>query len=148
MSPDVATLLRERFGIEEVKPVGVELPTARVLELAQALKELGFHYFVYCAAAHHPAKDELPDRVLVEYRVRRLPAEDLAFRVWVPTGETTPSLAAVWRGADWQEREQYDLVGVVFAGHPDLRRIMMPEDWPGHPLRRDYAIDTRHHPWR
>lgn len=148
LKDDVAALLRERFGLEELKPVGVELPAARVLELAQALKELGFHYFVYCAAAHHPAKDELPDRVLVEYRVRRVPAEDLAFRVWVPTGETTPSLAAVWRGADWQEREQYDLVGVVFAGHPDLRRIMMPEDWPGHPLRRDYAIDTRHHPWR
>jgi NADH-quinone oxidoreductase subunit C len=54
----------------------------------------------------------------------------------------------VFVGADWQEREQFDLVGVHFAGHPDLRRLMMPEDWVGHPLRRDYAIDTPHAPWR
>ena len=148
LKDDVAALLRERFGIEESKPVGVEVPAARVLELASALKELGFHYFVYCAAAHHPAKDELPDRVLVEYRVRRLPAEDLAFRVWVPTGETTPSLAAVWRGADWQEREQWDLVGVPFAGHPDLRRLMLPDDGEGHPLRKDHAADAPRPPWR
>ena len=51
-------------------------------------------------------------------------------------------------GADWQEREQYDLVGVRFDGHPDLRRLMLSEDWQGHPLRKDYAIDTKVHPWR
>jgi NADH:ubiquinone oxidoreductase subunit C len=87
------------------------------------------------------------------YRVRRLnnaerPTSVAAFHISVPTGQTTPSLAGVWVGADWQEREQYDLVGTIFAGHPDLRRIMMPEDWKGHPLRRDYAIDTSHFPWR
>lgn len=89
-----------------------------------------------------------PDRVLVEYRVRRLPADMVAFRVEVPTGESTPTLSGIWPGADWQEREQFDLVGVIFEGHPDLRRIMLPEDWEGHPLRRDYAIETRHPPWR
>ena len=70
------------------------------------------------------------------------------FRVFVPTEESTPSLSGVWAGADWQEREQYDLVGTIFSDHPDLRRIMLPEDWVGHPLRRDYAIDTSHFPWR
>ena len=127
---------------------GAEVPRERVLEVARSLKEAGFTYLCYCAAAHYPATETLPDRVLVEYRVRKLPAEQVAFRVLVPTGETTPSLASVWAGADWQEREQYDLVGVRFADHPDLRRIMLPEDWEGHPLRRDYAIDTRHAPWR
>ena len=58
------------------------------------------------------------------------------------------SLVPLFAGADWQEREQYDLVGVRFEGHPDMRRIMLPEDWEGHPLRRDYAIDTAHPPWR
>ena len=59
-----------------------------------------------------------------------------------------PRLYPLFAGADWQEREQYDLVGVIFEGHPDLRRLMMPEDWDGHPLRKDYAIDTRVAPWR
>ena len=113
-----------RFGITEIPAIGVDLDRTQIRAFAQALKDAGFNYFVYCAAAHYAAAGELPDRVLVEYRVRRFPLEDLAFRVWVPTGETTPSLVSVWRGADWQEREQYDLVGVVFDGHPDLRRIM------------------------
>ena len=146
---DVLALLGQRFGLAEVPDDGPTLARDQVLPFAQALKdELGFGFFVYCAAAHYPAAGEEPDRVLVEYRVRRLPWTDVPFRTWVPTGQDSPSLARTWWGADWQEREQYDLVGVVFAGHPDLRRIMMPEDWPGHPLRRDYAIDTRHHPWR
>lgn len=49
-----------------------------------------------------------------------------------------PSLAGLWKSADWMEREQYDLLGVVFDGHPDLRRLLMPDDWVGHPMRKDY----------
>jgi NADH-quinone oxidoreductase subunit C len=48
------------------------------------------------------------------------------------------SVAGVWSAADWNEREQFDLLGVEFLGHPDLRRIMLPDDWPGHPMRKDY----------
>jgi len=50
-----------------------------------------------------------------------------------------PSVAAFWPTADWHEREAYDLVGLVYDGHPDLRRILCPDDWEGHPLRKDYA---------
>lgn len=53
-----------------------------------------------------------------------------------------PSLVPLWRGANWQEREAYDLMGVVFEGHPDLRRILLPEVWEGHPLRKDYVYDA------
>lgn len=63
-------------------------------------------------------------------------------RVIVPVerDEALPSVVDLWKGADWYERELYDLFGIVFDGHPDLKRILMPDDWKGHPLRRDYAL--------
>ncbi|MFZ4733935.1 MAG: NADH-quinone oxidoreductase subunit C [Pirellulales bacterium] len=56
-----------------------------------------------------------------------------------------PSVSCVWRTADWHEREVYDLSGVWFTGHPDLRRILCPEDWEGYPLRRDYVMPLEYH---
>ena len=56
-----------------------------------------------------------------------------------------PSVASVWSTADWHEREVYDLCGVHFVGHPNLRRILCPEDWEGHPLRKDYEMPLEYH---
>jgi NADH-quinone oxidoreductase subunit C len=56
-----------------------------------------------------------------------------------------PSLVSVWRSADWQEREVYDLLGVRFIGHPNLQRILLAEDWEGHPLRKDYEYPLEYH---
>jgi NADH-quinone oxidoreductase subunit C len=56
-----------------------------------------------------------------------------------------PSVSGVWRTAIWHEREVYDLTGVSFPGHPDLRRILCPEDWVGHPLRKDYEMPSEYH---
>lgn len=58
----------------------------------------------------------------------------------VPRGGSLPSVVSLWEGANWYERELYDLFGVHFEGHPDLTRILMPDDWKGHPLCRDYAL--------
>ncbi len=56
-----------------------------------------------------------------------------------------PSVSGVWSTADWHEREVFDLMGVWFTGHPDLRRILCPEDWVGHPLRKDYEMPLEYH---
>mgnify|MGYP006271304537 FL=1 len=71
----------------------------------------------------------------------------LVFKVEIDRNDPqpVPSVAAVWRAADWHEREAYDLVGIPFSGHPDLRRILMPADWQGHPLRKDYQTDDTYH---
>ena len=58
---------------------------------------------------------------------------------------TCPSVSAIWGIADWHERETYDLVGIHFSGHPNLRRILCPEDWAGHPLRKDYEFPLEYH---
>lgn len=153
MSEQPATLIaRERFGLESPEH-GPVVPREKLLEFARALSDAGYVYLVYISAMHHPAakqgETEVPARYTIVYRVRDLAhGHEYPFRCEVPVGTGVPSLAPVWAGADWQEREAFDLVGPVFEGHPDLRRIMLPEDWEGHPLHRDYAINTPHRPWR
>jgi NADH-quinone oxidoreductase subunit C len=65
----------------------------------------------------------------------------LRLKVRLREGDTVPSVTPLWPGANWPEREVYDLVGVRFTGHPDLRRIIMPEDYPDHPLRKDFDVE-------
>src|SRR6266850_2614244 len=87
-----------------------------------------------------------------------LAAVDLHVRVKARFGESigeltgtrrdapvVPSVASIWNHAEWQEREVFDLLGVTFERHPDLRRILMPEDWPGHPLRKDFVEPEEWH---
>jgi NADH-quinone oxidoreductase subunit C len=71
----------------------------------------------------------------------------LRVKVAVADGESCPSVTELWAGADWMEREAYDMFGVRFEGHPDLRRILLPPDWPGHPLRKEYPIEYRDNEW-
>jgi NADH-quinone oxidoreductase subunit C len=153
----LATLFAEQFGVEDLDAAngGPMIPAERHRELAKALKAAGYTFYVYVVATHFlattPRKgDPLPERIEVATGLRSVGAGSLVaqWRVQVAIDEPIDTLADVFFGADWQEREQFDLVGVIFKDHPDLRRIMLPEEWVGHPLRKDYAIETGHLPWR
>ena len=66
--------------------------------------------------------------------------ERLIVKISLKRNESLPSITDLWEGADWYERELYDMFGVQIEGHPDMKRILMPDDWVGHPLQRDYAL--------
>ena len=68
------------------------------------------------------------------------PPRRVRLKCWLDDGEPVPSVVSVWPTADWHEREQFDVMGIIFTGHPNLTRILMEDDWEGHPLRKDYPI--------
>lgn len=131
----------------ELDPAGPVVPVADHFDVASTLKACGYTMYVSVIASHHPTAEGDAYEVAT---VLRNPTTAHAFwwRVKLGPGPEMATLYPLFAGADWQEREQFDLVGVKFTGHPDLRRLMLPEDWEGHPLRKDYAIDTPHAPWR
>ncbi|MFQ5426971.1 MAG: NADH-quinone oxidoreductase subunit C [Gaiellales bacterium] len=83
-----------------------------------------------------------PRRFSVSYHLLRLErgAPRVRLQIWCDDGEHVPSVVRVWPTADWHEREAWDLMGIEFDGHPNLVRILLEDDWEGHPLRKDYPI--------
>lgn len=144
------SVLAQFDAAPDPKNGGPLIPAARHLDLAAALQGAGFKSYGYCVASHWPADAGGGERYQLAYALRSLGRGSVLaqWRVEIPVDAEIDSMVSLFAGADWQEREQFDLVGVRFAGHPDLRRIMLPDEWEGHPLRKDYAIDTRCAPWR
>lgn len=143
---EVYAKVRERFpdavvSVEEVPgdPYCVLKPGALV-EVFRYLKtdaELQFD-LCSCVSGVDDGKD-----LWVVYHLYSIPRNHRAvFKVNAGGRENpgVPSVTSVWKTADWHERETYDMYGIVFEGHPDLRRILLPEDWPGWPLRKDYEF--------
>jgi NADH-quinone oxidoreductase subunit C len=143
------SLIQERLGLAasgEGPLLAVEAPPDRWLALGRlARTELGCVYMSFLSAV-----DWKEQGLEVVARVENLDAGfALMMKCKLGAGETRcPSLVSLWRGADWMERECYDMFGVVFDGHPDLRRILLSQDWEGYPLRKDYAVDTPYSPYR
>ncbi|HWB01022.1 MAG TPA: NADH-quinone oxidoreductase subunit C [Pirellulales bacterium] len=107
--------------------------------------ERGFDYLVDITCVDYLHYDGASDRFgLVYLLASTITNERLAVRVFVNEPDlTVPSMVPMWKGADWMEREVFDMFGIIFAGHPDHRRILMPEDSTCFPLRKDYPLQGR-----
>ena len=113
-----------------------------LLEVCRYLKAgLGFRYLADVIGVDYPGRERRFEVVYVLFCHER--AERLRLKVQVAEGEPVPSVTSVWTGANWPERECFDLLGISFSGHPDLRRILLPEEATGHPLRKDYPLRGR-----
>jgi len=140
---DVVERLRAagRDGVELVAEKGSEsrVRSSReaLRETIQALLDDGFTLFIDLFAVDYPARDE---RFEVVYQFSRLTRPERVFvHVAAPADDLhVPSVTDLVAGANWPEREAYDLFGVVFDGHPNLTRLLLPDEWEGHPLRKDY----------
>jgi NADH-quinone oxidoreductase subunit C len=139
-APEIVTALATRFSATAFA-LGVEIPAASLQTAMRTLRDAhGYRYYVLGTGAEGATSFE------VSHAVRNLESNDTMFvKVSVPKdAPEVDSIAFVYAGAEWQEREIWDLFGVSFNGHPDLRRILMPDDYPGHPLRKSFPMDT---PW-
>jgi NADH-quinone oxidoreductase subunit C len=141
-------LLRERFGEAVTGHIAfrdeetVIVDPARLVEICGFLEkepELDFSVLTDITAIHWPEREHAFE---VAYLLRSMKHNALLrLKVRLRPSETVPSVTTVWATADWHEREEWDKVGVVFQGHPNLKRILMPDDWEGHPLLKDYPME-------
>ena len=150
--PEEAAPPAERHGVPVVSSRGVDVlfpaPDDH-LRVVEALRDEGFDLCVDVTAVDYlthpgrtlPAGIE-PERFEVVANVVSMEQRRrVRVRVQVPEGDPTlPTLFELWPGTEAMEREVWDMFGIAFDGHPDLTRILMPEDWEGHPLRKDYAL--------
>jgi NADH-quinone oxidoreductase subunit C len=117
-----------------------------VAALIEYLKlEAGFDYLVDITAVHWPKREEPFDLIYVLYSFER--NHRIRVKTRIVESYRPASVVAIHPGANWLEREAYDMFGIEFAGHPDLRRILLPEEWTGHPLRKDYSIIQMDQQW-
>ena len=128
--------------------LSIAVAPEHIVEACSALRdddETPFNYLSDLTCVHYPDNRSAPFQVI--YNLYSIPKNERV-RLNVDTdAEGVDSVTGVWPAADWQEREVYDLFGVVFHNHPDLRRILLPPDWEGHPLRKDYPLEFVENRW-
>ncbi|MBI3651082.1 MAG: NADH-quinone oxidoreductase subunit C [Acidobacteria bacterium] len=142
--PDAITETVKTFGQRIIR-----VNKDAYLKLCRFLHDDEDGAFTMCAdltALHWPDKTGAEfDIVANLYSVSK--NQRLRVKTAIAEGEAAPSVTSIWAGANWMEREVFDMFGVKFDGHPDLRRILLPEDWPGYPLRKEYPIEYRDNEW-
>jgi len=119
----------------------IYVPADRIVDTCRALRDtpaLGFNVLIEITAADYYPRE--PRFEVVYHLLSISHRRRLRLKVRVAGGGSVPTVQSVWRGAGWPEREVWDMFGVVFDGHGDLRRLLMPDDWEGHPLRKDYPV--------
>ncbi len=153
---EISDRLRERFPEEilDVREfrgqVSVTVRKGKILEISRFLHDgpdLYFDYLVDLCGVDYLGKNPVRYEVVYHlYSIKHRHA--LRIKAGVPGHNARiDSVMPVWIGANWHERECYDMYGIVFDGHPDLRRVLLPEDWQGHPLRKDYPIKGPAEEW-
>ena len=147
--------LREQFGdyileaTEFISQLSVRVDKSSIVDVCRFLRDLKaspFNYLSDLTCVHRPEQVEAPFEIV--YNLYSIPANE-RIRLKVATDDSTgvDSVCEVWPAANWMEREVYDLFGVNFNNHPDLRRILLPPDWEGHPLRKDYDLEFVENSW-
>jgi NADH-quinone oxidoreductase subunit C len=117
-----------------------------VSELLQILREREqFDYCVDITAVHYPEREKQFDLIWILYSFAR--NERIRVKTMIADGESVRSVVTIWATANWLEREVFDMFGIRFDGHPDLKRILLPDGWKGHPLRKDYGIIQQDQEW-
>ena len=147
--------LRERFGeaVREsttfLSQLSVNVSRESLVEVCRALRddaETPFNYLSDLTCVHWPERFDAPFEVV--YNLYSISGNERArLRVQTSEAEGVESVTGLWPTANWMEREVYDLYGVPFRNHPDLRRLLLPPDWEGHPLRKDYPLEFIENNW-
>jgi len=145
----VVALLRQRFGEDAITTSQfrdnqrVHVPANRLHPIMEVLKNgAGFDLLTDVSAADYLQYQGATDRFGVWYILDNTQTGlRVIVKTWVNDPEPTlPSVYHLWNGADWMEREVYDMYGIVFEGHPDLRRILLPDEFAAFPMRKDYPM--------
>jgi NADH-quinone oxidoreductase subunit C len=141
--------MRYGSGIEASTYLGQNNMVADSSIVAELLRVLcdeeQFDYLVDVTAVHYPQREKQFEVIWILYSFAR--NQRIRVKTMIADGEGVASVVSIWPAANWLEREVYDMFGIRFEGHPDLKRILLPDGWKGHPLRKDYGIIQQDQEW-